>query len=58
MTTDQVLIITILLVTMALFIWNHWRYDVVAGFALLSATFRPILLSEVIVTRYNHCWKT
>jgi len=36
MTNDQVAIFVILAVTMALFVWNHWRYDVVAGCALMA----------------------
>lgn len=37
MTTDQLIVILILAITMAQFIWNRWRYDVVAMMGLLAA---------------------
>jgi di/tricarboxylate transporter len=36
MTTDQILILTILVATMAMFIWGRWRHDMVALGALLA----------------------
>ena len=38
MTNDQILIFSILLATLVLFLWNRWRYDLVAMFALLVVT--------------------
>ena len=38
MTNDQILIFSILLGTLVLFLWNRWRYDLVAMFALLVVT--------------------
>jgi di/tricarboxylate transporter len=37
MTTDQLLLFAILAATLALFVWNRWRYDLVAVSALLAA---------------------
>jgi len=37
MTTDQLLVILVLAATMAQFIWNRWRYDVIAVTGLLAA---------------------
>ena len=37
MTADQLIVILVLVATMALFIWNRWRYDVVAVTGLLAA---------------------
>ncbi len=31
-------ILIILVITMALFIWGYWRYDIVAAIALMLAT--------------------
>ncbi len=36
MTTDQVLILLLLLATMALFIWGRWRHDIVALASLVA----------------------
>ncbi len=36
MTTEQALAFAILGITLALFVWGRWRYDVVAMFALLA----------------------
>lgn len=37
MTTDQLIVILVLAATMAQFIWNRWRYDVIAVTGLLAA---------------------
>ena len=36
MTTDQLLILTILLVTVGMFLWGRWRHDMVGAAALLA----------------------
>ncbi len=54
MNSDQVLIIVILLITMAMFVWNYWRYDIVAGFALLSATFVGVVPVDHAFSGFSH----
>ncbi|MCK9491736.1 MAG: SLC13 family permease [Sulfurimonas sp.] len=36
MTTDQILILTILTITVAMFLWGRWRHDMVGAGALLA----------------------
>lgn len=36
MTTDQILILTILTFTVGMFLWGHWRHDMVGATALLA----------------------
>lgn len=36
MTTDQILILTILTFTVGMFLWGHWRHDMVSATALLA----------------------
>jgi len=43
MTSDQLLIFGVLLVTLALFVWGKWRYDLVALLALLTVTLLGIV---------------
>ena len=43
MTSDQILIFGVLLVTLVLFVWGKWRYDLVALFALLTVTLLGIV---------------
>jgi hypothetical protein len=40
MTSDQLLILTILLATVGMFLWGRWRHDMVAGGALLACVYR------------------
>jgi len=54
MTNDQVVIFVILAVTMALFIWNHWRYDVVAGCALMAALYTGIVPFDHAFIGFSH----
>ncbi len=35
MTSDQLIVFAVLAASLALFVWNRWRYDVVAVLALL-----------------------
>ena len=39
MTAEQIAITAILVGTLALFVWNRWRFDVVALLALFSCVF-------------------
>ena len=54
MTLDQTIIFTILACTMALFIWNRWRYDVVAGIALMAAVYTGIVPAEHAFEGFAH----
>ena len=39
MMLSQIAVFGLLAVTIGMFIWNRWRYDVVAGLALLAAVY-------------------
>ena len=54
MNFDQLAIFLILATTMALFIWNHWRYDVVAGFALMACLYTGIVPFEHAFSGFSH----
>ena len=54
MTLDQSLIFTILACTMALFIWNRWRYDVVAGVALMAAVYTGVVPAAHAFDGFSH----
>ena len=54
MTNDQIAIFLILTATMALFIWNRWRYDVVAGCALMAAIYSGIVPFDHAFSGFSH----
>lgn len=54
MTSDQIAIFIILAATMALFVWNHWRYDVVAGFALMAAVYTGLVPFDQAFHGFSH----
>jgi len=54
MTSDQIILIIILSVTIMLFVWNHWRYDVVAGFALMACVYTGIVPVEHAFHGFAH----
>lgn len=54
MTTHQWIIFGILTVTMALFIWNRWRYDVVSLAALLVVTITGIVPADEVFSGFSH----
>jgi len=54
MTNEIISIFIILAVTMALFIWNHWRYDVVAGCALMASLYTGIVPFDHAFTGFSH----
>jgi di/tricarboxylate transporter len=54
MTTQQWIIFGILAVTMALFIWNRWRYDVVSLAALLVVTVTGIVPPDEVFSGFSH----
>jgi di/tricarboxylate transporter len=54
MSTDQALIVTVLALTMALFVWGRWRYDLVAVTALLAATYLGLVPAEHAFAGFGH----
>ena len=54
MQTDQITTITILALAMAFFMWNRWRYDIVAGIALLAAVFTGVVPAEIAFDGFSH----
>lgn len=54
MTTDQIMIISVLLVTMALFLWGRWRHDMVAMAALLACVFLGLVPGSEAFTGFGH----
>lgn len=51
---DPGLLLLILMATMALFVWNRWRYDVVAVTALISALMVGIVPVENAFAGFGH----
>ena len=54
MTTAQISIFIILAATMSLFIWNHWRYDIVAGLALMASVYTGIVPVDHAFEGFSH----
>ena len=54
MTWDQISILGLLSVTVVMFIWNRWRYDVVAGIALLAAIYLGIVDVDRAFAGFSH----
>lgn len=54
MTLDQILILLVLIGAMAMFIWAHWRHDMIALAALLSCVFLGLIPAEVAFTGFGH----
>jgi len=54
MTLEQGIIIVLLAAMMCLFIWNRWRYDVVAGCALLSAVATGVVPTDRAFIGFSH----
>lgn len=46
MTYDQLVILTILTITVVLFVWGRWRHDIVALVALLACVFAKVVPVE------------
>ncbi len=53
-TTDQVLIFGVLVVTLVLFAWNKWRYDVVAIMALLVVALTGLVPPQEVFSGLGH----
>ncbi|MDX9709210.1 MAG: SLC13 family permease [Trichloromonas sp.] len=54
MTGDQITIFAILGLTLALFIWNRWRYDIVSLLALLAVAGFGLVPGERIFAGFGH----
>jgi len=54
MTNDQLILFFILFTTMSLFVWNRWRYDVVAGMALMACVYSGIVPVEKAFEGFAH----
>ncbi|MEM7258169.1 MAG: SLC13 family permease [Pseudomonadota bacterium] len=54
MTTAQLSIFIILAVTMTLFVWNYWRYDIVAGLALMACVFTGVVPVDHAFEGFSH----
>jgi len=54
MTTDQFLILGILLAAVAMFLWGRWRYDMVAGGALLACVLTGLVAPTEAFNGFSH----
>ncbi len=54
MTYQQMMIFSILLITLGLFIWDRWRYDVVAVLALLATALTGLIPAEKVFSGLGH----
>ena len=54
MTTDQLLLFSLLLLVFVLLIWGRWRYDLVAFIALLVALLTGIVPKEQAFSGFGH----
>ncbi len=54
MTTDQLLILAILAITMAMFLWGRWRHDMVGAAALLACVLAGLLPPLEAFTGFGH----
>ncbi|TFG33333.1 SLC13 family permease, partial [Candidatus Thorarchaeota archaeon] len=51
---DLMILMTILLVTLILFVWGRWRYDIVALFALLAVAITGIISFDQVFLGFGH----
>jgi di/tricarboxylate transporter len=54
MSTEQLVVFSVLAVTLALFAWNRWRYDIVALLALLSVAVAGLVPPERVFAGFGH----
>jgi di/tricarboxylate transporter len=54
MTIDQAIVFAVLFATLGLFIWNRWRYDLVALAALLTVTLTGLIPAETAFSGLGH----
>ena len=54
MSFDQIVIVTLLVTTMAMFLWGRWRHDVVAMAALIACVFAGLVPSAEAFAGFGH----
>lgn len=54
MSSNQILIVTILVITMAMFLWGRWRHDMIAMTALLACVFVGLVPSGEAFAGFGH----
>ena len=54
MTFEQTAIIVLLIAAMCLFVWNRWRYDVVAGMVLLAGVASGVIPIDKAFDGFSH----
>ncbi len=54
MTLDQILILSILAASIGLFLWGHWRHDMVALAALLACVFTGLIPGREAFAGFGH----
>ena len=54
MTTDQIVIITVLVAVMAMFLWGRWRHDLVAMSALLVCVLAGLVPGKEAFSGFGH----
>ena len=57
MSTDQILVLTILAATVAMFLWGRWRHDMVAVAALLACVLAGIVAVCALYNREPGGWR-
>lgn len=51
---DQIVVLAILACTVGLFLWGHWRHDVVAGAALLASVGTGLVSPDAAFAGFGH----
>ena len=54
MTADQISLLLIIAATMIGFVWGRWRYDVVAGLALLTSVYAGVVPADAAFVGFGH----
>ena len=54
MTFQQIFVFALLFVTLAMFIWNRWRYDIVALMALLAVALAGLVAPQDVFAGFGH----
>jgi di/tricarboxylate transporter len=54
MTADQISLLLIIAATMIGFVWGRWRYDVVAGLALLTSVYAGVVSADAAFVGFGH----
>ncbi len=54
MSSNQIIIVTLLAITMAMFLWGRWRHDMVAMAALLACVFTGLVPGSEAFAGFGH----